>query len=87
MTPPRRRWFAFSLRTLFVGVTAIAIPASQWPPIRCGPLVGPPHQRFYEISDCRINWLFVGAVGLECLVLVAWLRWQAARGLGGTGDR
>ena len=26
MTPPRRRWFAFSLRTLFVGVAVLAVP-------------------------------------------------------------
>jgi hypothetical protein len=29
MTPPRRRWFAFTLRTMFVGVTMLGI-LSAW---------------------------------------------------------
>ena len=42
MTPPRRRWFAFSLRTLFVGVTLTAILIAQYLAVRTPEL--PPTQ-------------------------------------------
>jgi len=34
MTAPKRRWFRFSLRTLFVVIVVMAMPLSQYPYVR-----------------------------------------------------
>ncbi len=79
MTPPRR-WFRFSLRTMFAAVTAVAILVLQGAPIYLEVTAySDQHLRAYEIAEYKLNERFFLVLGAEALALVAYLAWWRRR--------
>jgi hypothetical protein len=65
---PHRRWYQFSLRTMFVAVAAIAILLAQWPPYRV--------ETIGSSGDLKVvlwNAGFFATASAEMVVIGAWL--------------
>jgi hypothetical protein len=68
---PLRRWYQFSLRTMFVGVAAIAILLAQWPPYRVETIGSSGDLRYRQVVLWNAG--FFATASAEMVVIGAWL--------------